>query len=169
MTSRRRSDPAGLLGDLVTVALDNDPNGPRELFELLAENAPASRIDRLRRHPQLAPEADRLASRLGNARATPELLVALASAELTAQYLDAAPRLIRDRRRQAGNAKGGKNRPPPDWHSKAISHARALLATGSQRHELTAKVARKVAQSDDAVRRVLQDAGLVHKRKTRAE
>lgn len=71
----------------------------------------------------------------------------------------------------AGRAKGaastrGKGRSASTpWHKDAIAHAKVLSATGTASHELTSKCALKFNKSDDAVRRVLQKAGLVPRKK----
>lgn len=67
-----------------------------------------------------------------------------------------------------GRSKGGKSRPKPAWHADTESHARKLLASGRERHELVSLCARKSGRSDDAVRRVLQAAGLIDRRERAA-
>lgn len=57
--------------------------------------------------------------------------------------------------------RGGAMRRPPTWHADAVKHAQTLLATGRETHELAGLCARKFRKSDDAVRRVLQKAGVV--------
>lgn len=66
-------------------------------------------------------------------------------------------------------AQGRRTKAPPAWHADAVTHARTLLATGTERHELAAKVARKFQKSTDAAHKVLVAAGLVESRKSRAE
>lgn len=83
------------------------------------------------------------------------------------QSLQVKVQLLRDNRRQAGVRKPRKKKTPV-WHAGAVKHARTLQATGRESHELTAMVARKCNRSEDAVRAVLQAAGIVRKRKSRA-
>jgi len=83
------------------------------------------------------------------------------------QTLRVKVQVLRDNRRQAGVRKP-RNRRAPDWHAEAVKYAKALLATGRESHELAAIVARRYGRSEDAVRTVLQAAGLVRKRKSRA-
>ena len=78
-----------------------------------------------------------------------------------------APIVKRDAARQAGTRKP-RNVASPAWHDEAVRHARTLLATGTEAHEITAKCARRFGKSNDAVRSVLNSAGLVTRRKTRA-
>lgn len=78
-----------------------------------------------------------------------------------------ASSVVRDKARQAGTRKP-RNVVAPDWHADAVKYARLLLATGRESHDLTALVMRKFKKSEDATRRVLQAAGLVKGRKTRA-
>lgn len=63
-----------------------------------------------------------------------------------------------------GRSKGGKGRPAPSWYAEAEQHAQTLLASGRERHELVSLCARKFKRSDDAVRRVLQEARLVERK-----
>lgn len=98
----RIKDPAGLLPDHVSV----DPDDPVSVFKLLKGLSPASRIEQLRRHEALAEKADELLSLLDESgSASMYLMNLIASAERDALYLDAAPRVERDNKRQDGTKK----------------------------------------------------------------
>lgn len=83
------------------------------------------------------------------------------------QMLQVKVELLRDRMRMAG-ARKPRNTKEPAWHAEVVRYAQTLLATGRESHELTGMCARRYGKSDDATRTVLQSAGLVRKRKSRA-
>lgn len=68
---------------------------------------------------------------------------------------------------RVGGSKGGSSKKTPEWHVKAVEHARLLLATGKEPHELASVCARKFGKSEDQARKVLQSAELVPKRNSR--
>lgn len=104
MTITRRRDPAGLMGDHVAVELDGAQDDLESVIKLFAAASPTSRIEALRRIPALIPVADELAGRLEGPKKSADmrLMHDIAQAELRALYADAAPRVIRDNRRQDG-------------------------------------------------------------------
>ncbi|RZZ88916.1 hypothetical protein [Pseudoxanthomonas winnipegensis] len=170
MTIRRIKDPAGLLPDHIHIDFDGD--SADAIADLLEQMTPVARVNALRRdHPELEADASKLAAQLdrtgGNANHV--MLMRLAQLETQALYLRAAPAALEVQSRRAASAKGGKARKAPAWHADAVRHARALLATGRQTHELTGLCARKFKKKDDAVRRVLQGADLVPQRKNRVK
>lgn len=65
----------------------------------------------------------------------------------------------------SGKSRKGK---AEQWHSSAIQLAKDFKATGTEAHELTSKVARRLNLSDDVVRPVLQREGLVKTKKKTA-
>ena len=165
MSVRRRK--AGLLGDSVTVTLDGDDveRDMRALHEMLEYNSPASRIERLRSHRELAAQADRMSARLKllNGNADHALLATIASAETAALQL-----LVKQSEKKR-SSKGGSSRETPEWHTKCVIHARRLMIEqGKAGHELSGICAKEFGMSDDAVRRVLIKAGLL-KKKSRAK
>jgi hypothetical protein len=129
MTITRTKDPAGLGPDLIRIVHDGK-SSHEEITAALREIAEiyslSGRVARLRRHPRLQSEADKLEARfdlmdlggmgwrllsaeaLSNRlieisnTAGMRLLARLASAEAVAVYLDASPKVIRDRSRQDG-------------------------------------------------------------------
>jgi hypothetical protein len=129
MTVKRRKDPAGLLGDHVSVDLrDGATRADMEaVLEILKYNSPGARIARLRKHPELVERANRLEAQLVNGSAeiivngkrklNRRLMEELAAAERDALYLAAAPAAIRDRKRQAGTRKprGPRNPEVDSW------------------------------------------------------
>lgn len=122
MTTTRYKDAAGLLGDLVQVALDGSPEDLPETRRLISGSSPASRIEALRCHPQLIETADELAARLKGPRRTADmhLLHDISQAELRALHISASPSVIRDGKRQAGTRK--ERRPDiSDWIDKQLT------------------------------------------------
>lgn len=111
MTTTRCKDPAGLLGDLIHIELDGKADDKASAAALLSGLSPSSRIDALRKHPELVALADHLGSRLQGPRKSADmhLLHDIAQAEHKALYLAAAPQVIRDQARQNGTKK--KRRP----------------------------------------------------------
>ena len=59
--------------------------------------------------------------------------------------------------RASGKARADKAN---NWQTNCIEHAKALLATGTARHELAGKCAQKYNRSTDTIRRVLKKAGV---------
>lgn len=170
MSVKRVADPAGIDADMVHVDLTGDfgeaeRNAIMEIFDA-GEAAP--RIDRLRKFPSLASRVAWLDRRLAEGREDRGFHERLRDAESLAYKLAARPALVRDQRRQAGTRKPRKVTIPA-WHADAIRHAKTLLASGRETHELTGLCARRFDMSTDAVRPVLQSAGLVQKRKNRAQ
>ncbi|MFT4196753.1 MAG: hypothetical protein QM601_02380 [Pseudoxanthomonas sp.] len=96
MTTTRKKDPSGLMGNMVTVLLDGAAGDPAQTEKLMRGLGPAARIEALRRHPGLAPIADELASRLRGPRKTADmrLMHDIAQAEFRALHIDAAPKVI---------------------------------------------------------------------------
>lgn len=68
---------------------------------------------------------------------------------------------------RSGGRKTGQQRRQvsAEWHPRAIKTAKRLIDAGRKPHELTAIVATQLGKSADVVRPVLQDAGLVRKRR----
>lgn len=173
MSTKRYRDPAGLLPDRLEVKLDGDAGDAATINRLLSAASPSGRIERLSKQPGMKKLAAQLlrdlhATQSGDG-SLPLLLADIAAAETKAIYLRAAPAAIEVKNRRKGSSRGGKNRPKPEWHSKAVNHAKTLMADGTENHELTAKCARRFSKSTDAVRRVLDAAGLFEKRKSRAK
>lgn len=171
MSVKRIPDPTGISNDLVVVDL-SDEDGEAEraaIMEIIDATDVEPRIERLRSIPALASRVAWLDRRMATVGEDSTLHGRLIDAEAIAYKIAARPALVRDRKRQAGSSKGGESRPAPAWHDDAIKYARTLLVCGTETHELTGKVKKKVHHSDDAVRRVLQNAGLIPKRKTRAK
>ena len=134
MTTKRTPDPAGLLGDHVRVEIDGAPDDLRSTAKLISVLSPASRIEALRRHPELIELADSLAARLvgPRKRADMHLMHDIAQAEHRALYLAAAPSSIRDRARQAGTRKPRETVPGlQDWIAKQVQRR-----TGETAHDL---------------------------------
>lgn len=170
MTFRRIKDPAGLMPDRIDTDLDGDCFA--SIANLLGRMTPVARIRAIRRdHAELEAEADELLAELDSTggAASPMAMARLAQLETRAIYYRAAPAAIEVANRRVASAKGGQSRKTPVWHAELIAYARTLSKTGRQAHELTGQCARKFGKKDDAVRRVLQGAGLVPKRKSRAE
>jgi hypothetical protein len=108
MSVKRIRDPAGLLGDRITVDFtDPKPDDFKAARSLIASQSPATRINRLRRHQQLESTADELAEWLRHSKgsAAPQLLVAIANAEYKALYLEAAQSAIEKRTRDRNQRK----------------------------------------------------------------
>jgi hypothetical protein len=59
--------------------------------------------------------------------------------------------------RASGKARADKAN---NWQTNCIEHAKALLATGTARHELAGKCSLKYKRSTDTIRRVLKKAGV---------
>lgn len=171
MSVKRIPDPTGIDNDRVCVNLsDADAEAERAaIMEIFGATDVEPRIEQLRSIPALASRVAWLDRRLASAGEDRALHERLRDAEAIAYKIAARPALVRDRKRQAGTSKGGGSRATPAWHKEAIKHARTLLACGTETHELTGKVKNKFGHSDDTVRHVLQDAGLIPKRKTRAK
>ena len=109
MTITRWKDPAGIIPDKVSIDLADggDMEHRDAVFALLESKTPAARIERLRRHPELISDADKLATNcsLNAGSADWHLLALIANAEQRALYLDACPALVRDAARLAGSRK----------------------------------------------------------------
>lgn len=129
MTAKRVKHPAGLLGEHVSIELDGDPGDFEAVKRLLESLAPASRIERLRVHPELVERANELSAwlRENGGRANPALLAAIAGAEAAAILLKAAPSVIRDNKRQAGTRKP-KRPEVQKWIDDAVARDPAATA-----------------------------------------
>lgn len=109
MSVKRVKDPAGILPDRVQIDL-TDSDGPDEaaaIHSLLESKTPGARIQRVRRHPELAEWADEAEALYTSAGCVADwhLLEAIAQAEYKALYLDVAGIAVRDRKRQDGTRK----------------------------------------------------------------
>jgi hypothetical protein len=108
-------DPAGVTPDTVAIELDGAPTDFADIAKLLKSNAPAARIDRLRRHDSMRTTADLLTESLQAATTDAGRMVVLidiSNAEQRALHLDVAPRVIRDAERQKGAKKDRRGRMP---------------------------------------------------------
>jgi hypothetical protein len=139
MAVKRIPDPAGLLMDRVSVTdLDKALPGTVEwdaMAEVLLATSVPGRIDSLRRHVDLEPLAKALLERFESSgqRADAQLLLEVTQAESRALYLDAAPYVIRDKKRQDGTRK--ERRPDiTEWIDRQLD-----LTPGAKSPELWAK------------------------------
>lgn len=62
-----------------------------------------------------------------------------------------------------GRSAGGRARARPSWHDAAVKRAKILLAQGRREREVAGILAPSFGRSTDAVRRVLQRAGVIPK------
>lgn len=137
---------------------------PEPWMERLEADTPAARISRLRRHPEMIPQADALAARFEAAgcHADAWLMADIARASTAALYLDALPLAQSHLKQQQGRSRGGR-RTPADAaarHKTWIADARARLATGTERHELAGKMAQRFGVDPGTIRRALRKAGI---------
>lgn len=167
----RLPDPAGVLPDLVDVVVGGNESAiEAAVGEILLAASPQARLDRLAGVKGMQAEVVRLRKRLDAAGGNmdEQLRADLAQAEYHALYLKAQAPLFRDRRRQSGAAAGGASKPKPTWWNECATHARTLLQTGTERHELVGKCKRRfAARSDSAIRNALVAAGLLVRKKRR--
>lgn len=169
MTTKRTPDPAGLLGDQVSVEIDGAPDDLRSTKKLIGVLSPASRIEALRRHPELIELADSLAARLvgPRKRADMHLMHDIAQAEYRALYLKAAPaatvgnRATQQRKRagfSSGQERAAERKPTWDaWQHRAS----ALHAENPRRSksDICAQVGREFGVTGRAVAKRVQIVG----------
>lgn len=105
----------------------------------------ASRVANLKRHPELTDTAERLARSLPDEEgkfSTDPFWHDLAYAEMLAVAYDAAPRVIRDNKRQSGTKRGGvragraAKTKAAAWQEECAKAARELLQCGRSPREL---------------------------------
>lgn len=194
ITVKRTKDPAGLLPDHIEVTANGDGHAEdneaelhavlHALAELFNRDTIRSRIDDLRRHSQLVPVADEIqaiAETKWAAGCRPleddwELRARVAEAEIAALYFAAEIPATRDKKRQRGTSKGGdesgkaRAEDAAGWHDEAKKLAHQMIADGGKLpHQVTSIVATRVKRSADQVRKVLQGAGILSKRKSRTK
>lgn len=141
------------------------------------------RIEELKRHAELRETAEKLArampreegrldKRLRAVIPNAPFWADLAYAEMLALAYDAAPRVIRDSKRQLAAKLGGKRAGrsakarAADWHAICVEKARGMLKQGRSPHELAGILAKRHGVSARQVRTVLKQAGLLSMRKT---
>lgn len=121
MTVEKTDDPAGLLPSKIHIKIDSGKHDIAAMKSILLWNTPQARIERLKRHEEICEIASALEARLVEGNADLHLLADISAAELKALYLDAAPKVIRDNKRQAGTR---KERSPKitAWISKRLKN-----------------------------------------------
>lgn len=136
------------------------------------------RIENLKRHAELREIAEKLAcampkeegmldKRLRAVIPNAPFWAELAYAEMLAVAYDAAPRVIRDNKRQSGTKRGGiragctAKSKAAEWQTECINLAHSLLVAGRQLHELAGILAQRYGRTDRQVRSVLQKDGLL--------
>lgn len=150
MTVKRYKDPAGLLPDRVTVNLDGHPDDINALVEVLKAAAPATRVERLRIHPELRERADELAEMLqktgGNA--DHRLLGMIAQAECSALYLKAAPEAKTGHkvRKPFKDANAGRAAESKAWQTDLQARANAKWAEAQHAGKTISEIARLIAK-----------------------
>lgn len=140
------------------------------------------RIEELKRHAELREVAEKLAMAIpteeGHLNADFRAVIPsdpfwsdLAHAEMLAVAYDAAPRVIRDRKRQAGTRGGGKHAGlaakarAANWHADCADKAREMLKQGRAPRELAGILAVRFDKTSRQVRTALQAAGVLHAKK----
>jgi hypothetical protein len=117
MSIKKFRDPAGLrpVRVSVDVAAGSSPADFDAVASILKSNAPAARIERLRRHDEMRAAADMLTEGLQAATTDAGRMVVLidiSNAEQHALRLDVAPRVLRDAARQKGAKKDRRGQMP---------------------------------------------------------
>ena len=138
------------------------------------------RVEKLRKHPELASVADELMTRAPRGDTRPALnddagwaaLLSdpfwhdLARAEILALAYSVAPRVERDRKRQSaairGARKGGRATAlaVEEWHRRAVKLARDLIEKGTPPRSVAGIISRRLGKSARAIRDVLKKAEL---------
>lgn len=144
----------------------------RTLDELLAGwNQPAELIQQRRDEVERSlAHMDAIEEQAGGALAAlhdPLMAVARVQASAAVQRLALEPYVQAGKAAMSARAAGGRARhtDAPDWHARAIAVAQDLRASGIADRELVGMVERRVGKSDDAVRKVLQNAGVLPKKR----
>lgn len=140
------------------------------------------RVEKLKRHAELTEIAAKLACKLpvkeGQLDADFHAIIPndpfwaeLADAEKLALAYDAAPRVIRDHKRQAAAKRGGKRAASTararaaSWHADCADRAREMLRQGRAPRELTGILAQRFNKTSRQVRTALQAAGVLESKK----
>lgn len=169
--------PANLIDGATYYFLKPTPKAQQEdVIRLTRFTRAKERIAELKRHVELHETAEKLALKMpkeegwldGDLRAivpSDPFWSDLAYTELLAVAYDAAPRVIRDDRRQAaamrGAKKGGRAKAKNasvTWREEAVSTARKLLASGKPRRNLAGILAKRFGKSSRIVRDLLKKA-----------
>ncbi|UYK81406.1 hypothetical protein NG829_03565 [Xanthomonas sacchari] len=144
----------------------------RTLDELLAGwNQPAEVIQQRREEVERSlAHMDAIEEQAGGAAAAlhhPLMAVARVQASAAVQILAMEPYVQAYKVATSARAAGGRARHSdvPDWHARAIKAVQDLRASGIADRELVGRVAQRVGRSDDAVRKVLQNAGELPKKR----
>ncbi len=124
MTIERFPYEVSVLPDKVRVKFDgkHDPKEADALIkQAIMNSTPRARIEKLRRHPEMGAEADRLQALLAAGVTDDGFFDKIALAEKDAFLLDAHPKLLRDAKRQAGARK--ERRPEiTHWIEQHLRH-----------------------------------------------
>lgn len=125
----------------------------------------------LQRHTSAMDALEQIIGNPLNAINDPRIQLHRLSASMVLERAAAEPLIQEGRKVAAARAAGGRARAsqPPGWHADAVSTAKGIRAIGGADHNLVGMIAKRLGRSDDAVRTVLQRAGVLPPRKTRSK
>lgn len=125
----------------------------------------------LQRHTAALDALERVIGNQLSAINDPRVQLHRLAASMVLQRVAAEPLMQAAHKVAAARAAGGRARAsqPPAWHADAVSIAKGIRAIGGADHNLVGMIARRLGRSDDAVRTVLQRAGVLPPRKNRSK